>query len=30
MADNLGGGRGRIPDDATRKRMAALIDGLPA
>jgi aryl-alcohol dehydrogenase-like predicted oxidoreductase len=29
MADNIGGGRGRVPDDATRKRMMALIDGLP-
>jgi diketogulonate reductase-like aldo/keto reductase len=30
MVDNLGGGIGRLPDDATRKRMAAVIDALPA
>ena len=30
MLDNLGGGIGRLPDEATRKRMAALIDSLPA
>jgi aryl-alcohol dehydrogenase-like predicted oxidoreductase len=30
MLDNLGGGVGRLPDEATRKRMAALIDALPA
>jgi aryl-alcohol dehydrogenase-like predicted oxidoreductase len=30
MLDNLGGGIGRLPDEATRKRMAALIDALPA
>ena len=30
MVDNLGGGIGRLPDEATRKRMAAFIDALPA
>ena len=30
MLDNLGGGIGRDPDDAMRKRMAAFIDALPA
>ena len=30
MLDNMGGGIGRLPDEATRKRMAALIDALPA
>ena len=29
MLDNLGGGIGRLPDEATRARMAALIDALP-
>src|SRR5918993_2277764 len=29
MVDNVGGGRGRIPDDATRRRMATLVDALP-
>ena len=29
MLDNIGGGIGRLPDEATRKRMAALIDSLP-
>ena len=29
MVDNLGGGTGRIPDDAARKRMAEFIDALP-
>jgi aryl-alcohol dehydrogenase-like predicted oxidoreductase len=29
MLDNIGGGIGRLPDEATRKRMAALIDALP-
>ncbi|ODS52314.1 MAG: oxidoreductase [Acidobacteria bacterium SCN 69-37] len=29
MADNLGGGRGRLPDEATRKRMIELVDALP-
>jgi len=30
MLDNIGGGIGRLPDEATRKRMAAFIDALPA
>jgi aryl-alcohol dehydrogenase-like predicted oxidoreductase len=30
MADNLGGARGRLPDDATRRRMAQYIDALPS
>jgi len=30
MTDNLGGGMGRIPDEATRRRMAELVDALPA
>src|SRR5687768_8534530 len=30
MADNLGGGRGRLPDAAMRTRMIATIDALPA
>jgi aryl-alcohol dehydrogenase-like predicted oxidoreductase len=30
MTDNLGGGRGRLPDAAMRKRMIATIDALPA
>ena len=30
MTDNLGGGRGRMPDAAMRKRMIATIDALPA
>jgi aryl-alcohol dehydrogenase-like predicted oxidoreductase len=30
MIDNIGGGIGRLPDDAMRKRMAAFIDALPA
>lgn len=30
IADNLGGGRGKLPDEATRKRMAAFVDALPA
>ena len=30
MLDNMGGGIGRLPNEATRKRMAALIDSLPA
>jgi hypothetical protein len=30
MLDNIGGGIGRLPNEATRKRMAALIDALPA
>ncbi|MES2521270.1 MAG: aldo/keto reductase [Gemmatimonadota bacterium] len=29
MVDNMGGGIGRLPNEATRKRMAALIDALP-
>ena len=29
MIDNLGGGMGRLPDEATRKRMAELVDALP-
>jgi aryl-alcohol dehydrogenase-like predicted oxidoreductase len=29
MLDNIGGGIGRLPDEATRKRMAELIDSLP-
>jgi aryl-alcohol dehydrogenase-like predicted oxidoreductase len=29
MADNLGGGRGRLPDAAMRKRMIATVDALP-
>jgi aryl-alcohol dehydrogenase-like predicted oxidoreductase len=30
MLDNMGGGGGRLPNEATRKRMAAFIDALPA
>ncbi len=30
MLDNMGGGIGRLPDEATRKRMAELVDALPA
>jgi len=30
MLDNIGGGIGRLPDEATRKRMAELVDALPA
>ncbi len=30
MLDNIGGGIGRLPDAATRKRMAEFIDALPA
>lgn len=30
MLDNLGGGVGRLPDAAQRRRMAELIDALPA
>jgi aryl-alcohol dehydrogenase-like predicted oxidoreductase len=30
MLDNIGGGIGRLPNEATRKRMAAFIDALPA
>jgi aryl-alcohol dehydrogenase-like predicted oxidoreductase len=29
MLDNIGGGIGRLPDEATRTRMAQLIDSLP-
>jgi aryl-alcohol dehydrogenase-like predicted oxidoreductase len=29
MLDNIGGGTGRLPDAATRRRMAELIDSLP-
>lgn len=29
MIDNLGGGRGSLPDEATRKKMVELIEGLP-
>ncbi len=29
MADNIGGGSGRLPNEATRKRMAEFIDALP-
>jgi aryl-alcohol dehydrogenase-like predicted oxidoreductase len=29
MIDNLGGGRGRLPDEATRRRMAEFVDALP-
>lgn len=29
MVDNIGGGIGRLPDDAMRKRMAELVDALP-
>jgi aryl-alcohol dehydrogenase-like predicted oxidoreductase len=30
MLDNIGGGIGRLPDEAMRKRMASFIDSLPA
>lgn len=29
MVDNMGGGIGRLPNEATRKRMSAFIDALP-
>ena len=29
MLDNIGGGIGRLPDEATRKRMAQFVDALP-
>ena len=29
MLDNIGGGIGRLPDEATRKRMVAFMDALP-
>lgn len=30
MVDNLGGATGKVPDEATRGRMAAFVDALPA
>ena len=30
MLDNIGGGLGRLPNEAMRKRMAELVDSLPA
>ena len=30
MADNLGAGRGRLPDEATRTRMIELVNSLPS
>jgi len=30
MLDNIGGGVGRMPDEAMRKRMAAFVEALPA
>ena len=30
MIDNIGGGVGRLPDEATRSKMAAFVDALPA
>jgi hypothetical protein len=30
MLDNMGGGIGRLPNEETRKRMAAVVDALPA
>jgi aryl-alcohol dehydrogenase-like predicted oxidoreductase len=30
MLDNLGAGLGKLPDEATRKRMAAFVDALPS
>ena len=30
MLDDLGGGMGRLPNEATRKRIAAFVDALPA
>jgi aryl-alcohol dehydrogenase-like predicted oxidoreductase len=30
MLDNIGGGVGRLPDEPTRKRMAAFVDALPS
>ncbi len=30
MADNIGGGIGRLPDEDMRRRMAELVDALPA
>jgi hypothetical protein len=29
MLDNIGGGIGRLPDDAMRQKMAELVDALP-
>ena len=29
MLDNIGGGIGRLPNEAMRKRMAELMDALP-
>jgi aryl-alcohol dehydrogenase-like predicted oxidoreductase len=29
MVDNIGGGIGKLPDEATRKRMVELVDALP-
>jgi hypothetical protein len=29
MLDNLGGGMGRLPDEAMRRRMVELVDALP-
>jgi len=29
MLDNIGAAYGDLPDEATRKKMAELIDGLP-
>ena len=30
MLDNIGGGIGRLPDEAMRKRMSAFVDALPS
>lgn len=30
IADNLAGGRGTLPDEATRKKMVELVEGLPS
>jgi diketogulonate reductase-like aldo/keto reductase len=30
MADNMGGAIGRLPDEATRRRMAQHVDALPS
>jgi len=30
MLDNIGGAQGRMPDEATRKRMAAYVEALPS
>ena len=30
LVDNIGGGIGRLPDAAMRRRMAAFVDALPA